>query len=79
MTDAELIREGDPGAGEVLAPVAAIEEIRDAVYLRLRSPYPDFLWWPRIDQVEVMIPPKYRLDARSCFNLNAEEFHGMVE
>lgn len=64
---------------EALAPVMVLEEVGEAVYVRLRSPYPDLPWWPRVDQVELMIPPRYRLDARSCFNLNAEEFHGTVE
>ncbi|NLG85397.1 MAG: hypothetical protein GX493_12515, partial [Firmicutes bacterium] len=75
-----LIRKGaDAGEKEALATNVVLEEVGEVVYVRLRSPYPDFLLWPRVDQAEVMIPPKYRLNARGCFNLNAEEFHGTVE
>lgn len=65
--------------GEFLAPAVVVEEVGEAVYLRLRAPYPDLPWGPRIDQAEIMIPPKYRLNARACFNLNVEEFRGTLE
>ena len=65
--------------GESLAPVVLIEEVGEAVYVRLRAPYLEFPWGEQVDQAEVMIPPKYRLNARGCFNLNAEEFHGAME
>lgn len=62
-----------------LAMVGSLEQVGDVVYVRLRNLRFQSPWSPRVDRVEVMIPPQYKVEVTSSGNLDLSQFHGRVE
>lgn len=65
-------------SGAELAPAVTVEQIGRIVHVRLRQLRADAPWSPRPDEIDVLLPPRYRVETITEQDLDLRNFHGSV-
>lgn len=63
-------------SGGELAPAVTLEQIGRIINVRLHRLRSDAPWNPRPDVIDVLVPPRYRVEYAAAENLGVRTFHG---